>query len=288
MKLQKILLVLLLSVTISGCSEEDLIVQSLFDLSGAPLVYEDTLATKFLNVTAVSMDVSKEKEENLANMKTLILKVMQEHPETELILFGETILGWYIDDDDPGSYQATVAEPVPGPVTDAIGDIADSLDVYVVFGIAERSGELLYNSQVLINPEGEVQEHHRKINLTNDDLASGFTAAEKKKENVTTFLINGIRTGMIVCADVSGYWLTGQLVEENVELVLHSLASEVPGFYIDAVARQFNAWEVFANRYGEELGRAYSGTTFVADPAGTIRVGDGGKETYVHYRIGVR
>ena len=70
--------------------------------------------------------------------------------------------------------------------------------------------------------------------------------------------------------------------------MLHSLASEVPEFYIDAVARQFNAWEIFANRYGDELGRAYSGTTFISDPAGTIRVTDGGKETYVHYRIGVR
>jgi predicted amidohydrolase len=288
MKIHKILLVLLLCAAFSGCSEEDLVVQSLFDLSGAPLEYDDALATKFLNITAVSMDVSKEKGENLARMKQLIMRVMEDHPETELILFGETILGWYIDDDDPGSYQVTVAEPVPGPVTDAIGEIADSLDVYVVFGIAEKSGELLYNSQVLINPDGTVQEHHRKINLTNDDLASGFTSAAKKSENVTTFFINGIKTGMIVCADVSGYWLTEQLVSEGVELVLHSLASEVPEFYIDAVGRQFNAWEVFANRYGNELGRAYSGTTFVADPAGTIRITDGGRETYVHYRVGVR
>jgi predicted amidohydrolase len=58
-------------------------------------------------------------------------------------------------------------------------------------------------------------------------------------------------------------------------------------FKIDAVSRQFNAWEVFANRWGTELDREYSGTTFIADPAGTIRVGDSEKEGFYYYRIGV-
>ncbi len=36
--------------------------------------------------------------------------------------------------------------------------------IYVCAGLIERSGELLFNSAVLISPEGEVLLHHRKIN----------------------------------------------------------------------------------------------------------------------------
>lgn len=100
--------------------------------------------------------------------------------------------------------------------------------------------------------------------------------------------IKGIKVGMIICADVSGFWLTEQLVNQKVELILHSMASEVPEFFIDPVSRQFNAWEVFANRTGNELQREYSGTIFIADPAGTIRTRSTASESYNFYRVGIR
>jgi len=93
---------------------------------------------------------------------------------------------------------------------------------------------------------------------------------------------------MIICADVNGFWLSEKLIRNNVELILHPMASEVPMFKIDAVSRQFNAWEVFANRYGSELERNYSGTCFIADPSGTIRVGGSENEGFYYYKIGVK
>ncbi len=281
------LFVIMLSL-LTACQKEDVIVQSLLDLSGAPLIYDDSKASKFINVIAASIEVSKNKGENIAQIQRICCMAVEEHPSTELIVFGESILGWYIDEDQPESYQRSIAETIPGPAVNSVAKIADSLNIYIVFGLTEINDNKLYNAQVLLNPEGQLQAVHRKINLTPEDKKNGMQAGSKTAQNVSLVNINGIKTGMIICADVSSYWLTKQLVERNCELILHSLASEVSEFVFDPVARQFNAWVVFANRFGEEGGRNYSGTTYIADPAGSIRTGASGKPLYMFHRIAVR
>ena len=286
--MKTIISIVLISVLAFSCQKEDLIVQSLYDLSGAPLEYDDSNATKFLNIAAVSIKTSRNKDENLETVLEVIQQIMIDNPETELILFGETILGWYIDDENPGQYQKANAEPIPGPATLAISSLCDSLDVYVAFGISEKDENEIYNSQVMINPEGNIEAIHRKINLTPDDELSGFSAGEKIPENVTVICINNIKIGMIVCADVSGYWLTRELTDRKVEVILHSMASEVPEFKIDPVSRKFNALEVFANRFGTEGNRNYQGTTFISDPSGNIRVSGSGNQIIRNYKLRVR
>lgn len=253
--------IILMCYCLSGCDDSDTIYQSLMDISGAPLEYDDSKANKHLNIASVSMQCTEDKQENLNKMIRMIEKIMAEKPQTRLIVFGETILGWYYKADEPESYQRRVAETIPGPVTAAIGTLADSLDIYIVFGMSEINESELYNSQVLLNPQGEIEAVHRKVNFIDWDEESGFT----KGNQVTIVDIDGIKTGMIVCADVQSLWLTKALVEENIELLLHSLASNAGEFTIDAVARQFNSWIAFANRYGDEDDADYSGQAFISE-----------------------
>ncbi|MCF8364003.1 MAG: carbon-nitrogen hydrolase family protein [Prolixibacteraceae bacterium] len=285
---QVFVVALMISLLFFSCQKDDVIVQSLYDLSGAPLKYDDSKATRFLNVASVSIEPTKNKQENLFNIKQKSIQITEEYPEVELILFGETILGWYCDEENPESYQRSIAEVIPGNATQFIGNLSDSLKVYIAFGMTEKRDGELYNSQVLVNPMGEIEALHRKITLTPEDKKSGFTASSKTPENVTIVNINNIKVGMMVCADMGSYWLTEQLTGQKVELILHSMASAVPEFGIDAVSRQLNAWEVFANRYGKEGKYSYSGTTFIADPSGTIRISGSGREMIKTYKIGVR
>lgn len=284
----KILLLLLISICHVGCQKEDVIVQSLLDLSGAPLIYDDSQASKFLNVVAVSLQVSQDKATNIEEIKRICKLAKEEHPDTELILFGESILGWYAEEENPKGYQEEIAEAIPGPATGTVAQLADSLNIYVAFGLTEKMKDTLYNSQVLLNPFGEMEAVHRKIHLTPEDLANGMEAGPEREENITMVTINDIRCALIICADQNGYWLAEKLVKREVELILHSMASQVPEFVFDPVSRQFNAWEVFANRYGEEGGRFYSGTTYIADPAGSIRSGASESALYMYHRIAVR
>lgn len=270
-----------------SCQEDDAIVQSLFDLSGAPLIYDDSNAGRHLKVVAVSMICSKDKGENLDRICSKSIEAKIKHPEAELILFGESVLGLYIDDENPEPYQRSIAETIPGTATDSIAIIAKKLGCYIGFGLTETNNGTLYNSFVLIDPDGEIVATHRKVNLAPEDILGGITPAAEVDSSVTMIQINNIKVGMIICADANGVWLTRELTDRGVEVILHPMASEVPMFNIDAGSRQFNAWEVFANRYGDELGRQYSGTTFIADPSGCIRIGDSGKEDFYFYNIGV-
>jgi predicted amidohydrolase len=270
-----------------SCQEESAIVQSLFDLSGAPMVYDDSQAGRHLEVVAVSMACSKDKQENIQRICSKAIEAKNAYPGTEVILFGESVLGWYIDDEHPEPYQRSIAETIPGPATDSIAEVARLLGCHIGFGLTEVNAKKLYNAFVLIDPEGEILATHRKVNLAPEDITGGITPAPEHDSSVTMVQLNGIRIGMMICADANGVWLTRELTGRGVEVMLHPMASEVPMFKIDAGSRQFGAWEVFANRYGKELERNYSGTTFIADPAGSIRIGDSGKEGFYYYKIGV-
>lgn len=286
--MKRTLLFVLLVPLFVSCGSEDTIIQSLYDISGAPLVYDDSGATKSLHVASVCMRCSKDKEENLTNMEEMIDRIVAERTEVELIVFGETILGWYYDPESPQGYQWGLAEqitdpPPAGSAVERIAARADSHDIHVVFGMGELDSGVLYNTQVLLAPDGTVQAKHRKVHLIDTDESAGFTAAARSTADpfsLTITDLNGISAAMLICADVSDTWLSTQINERGVDLIIHSLASFEPAFTIDAVSRQFNAWEIFANRCGREADTDYAGNCYIADPAGTIRAGGEGGQRY--------
>jgi hypothetical protein len=64
---------LLILLMLASCQQEDVIVQSLFDLSGAPLAYDDSQATRHLYVAAASIEPTLDKAQNLEQLKMVSL-----------------------------------------------------------------------------------------------------------------------------------------------------------------------------------------------------------------------
>ncbi len=56
------------------------------------------------------------------------------------------------------------ASRIPGRSSDLLCDAARGAGLFVAAGVVERDGDKLYNSAVLISPEGEILLKHRKIN----------------------------------------------------------------------------------------------------------------------------
>src|SRR5690625_969793 len=67
-------------------------------------------------------------------------------------------LGWT----HPGAKE--LARPIPGKSTHILCDVAREMNIYVVTGLTERSGEKVYNSAVIISNTGDIVLTHRKIN----------------------------------------------------------------------------------------------------------------------------
>jgi predicted amidohydrolase len=85
--------------------------------------------------------------------------------KADLILLPEgiTVVG-------TGQRFADVAETIPGPTTDVLGQLARKRNAYVVAGIYEREGEVLYNTAVLIDRAGRVAGSYRKVHLPREEM----------------------------------------------------------------------------------------------------------------------
>lgn len=87
------------------------------------------------------------------------------HAGADLLVVPELAVTGPIGDRDRA---AGAAEPVPGPATARLGKMAAQLGLYLIVGMAERDGDRLYNSAVVVGSEG-VAGLYRKVHLTSQD-----------------------------------------------------------------------------------------------------------------------
>lgn len=58
-----------------------------------------------------------------------------------------------------------LAEAIPGPRSERLGQAARDAGLHVVAGLTERDRQSVYNTAVLISPTGDILLRHRKINV---------------------------------------------------------------------------------------------------------------------------
>jgi predicted amidohydrolase len=112
--------------------------------------------------------------------------------KADLVVLGETLT--YVG---LGKKYAEVAEAVPGPSTDYFGRLAKKHDLYVVPGLLERDGHVVYNVAVLIGPDGEVVGKYRKVCLPRSEIEGGVAPGSDYPVFPTRFG----RVGLMVCYD---------------------------------------------------------------------------------------
>ncbi len=110
----------------------------------------------------------------------------------EIVCFPETaLLGWV----NPDAHQR--ACPIPGPDSDKLCQLARAYQTYLCIGLAEKEGERLYDSAILIDENGDILLKHRKINLLSELMNPPYTPGHD---------VNAVQTkygkiGMLICAD---------------------------------------------------------------------------------------
>ena len=238
-----------------------------------------------LQVAAVSMEPGPNPAANLADLTAWAETVAGSHPDVDVIAFGETILGRWYEPVDPERYQRRVAQPIPGPATDVAGRVAARLNTHIVFGMAEAGPNgALFNSYVLIGPSGHVIATHRKVNLTQEDVRSGFSPGA----GPTVAQVSGVPVALLICADADSPAVVAETARLRPRLILQGLATSLQGEQTpryDPVARATGAWLVFTNRTGAEGHLAYSGYSFVADPMGAHLAEHSAGEGYLYAAI---
>jgi predicted amidohydrolase len=135
-------------------------------------------------------DGGKTPERNCRLFAPLIEEAAKQH--ADLVVLPET-LDYY----GTGKQPAEVAQPVPGPATDYFGELARKYNLYIVAGLCERAGHLVYNVAVLIGPDGKVVGKYRKVTLPTAEIAMGIAAGD----DFPVFHTRFGTVGMMVCYD---------------------------------------------------------------------------------------
>jgi len=74
-----------------------------------------------------------------------------------------------------GLSYAAAAEPIPGPATEYFGRLARQHRLHVVAGLVERERHLIFNTGVLLGPEGQLIGKYRKVTLPRTEIEAGIT-----------------------------------------------------------------------------------------------------------------
>ncbi len=96
-----------------------------------------------------------------------------------------------------GLTYADCAEPIPGPSTEYFGELAKKHDLYIVPGLLERDGHVIYNTAALIGPDGKLVGKYRKMTLPRGESQGGVAPGNDYPVFDTRFG----KVGMMICYD---------------------------------------------------------------------------------------
>ncbi len=130
--------------------------------------------------------------------------------KADLVVLGETLT--YVN---LGKKFDEVAEPIPGPSTKYFGELAKKHNLYIVPGLLERDGDLVYNVAVLIGPDGQIVGKYRKTCLPRGEVEGGIAPGDDYPVFPTRFG----KVGMMVCYDGFFPEVARQLTNNGAEVI---------------------------------------------------------------------
>ncbi len=151
-------------------------------------------------------------------------------------------------------YEAS--EPVPGPTTKRLGELAKHLNCYIVAGVYERAGKILYNSSVLIARNGELAGIYRKTHLPREEVEGGIMPGNAYPVFQTDFGT----IGMMICWDVQFPETARAMGLKGAEMILLPIAG---GSEVLAKARAIENHLFLVTS-------SYDMKTFIVDPTGEV------------------
>ena len=183
-----------------------------------------------------------------------------------------------------------LAEPIPGPSTDALGAVAKAAGVAIVVPLFERRAPGVYhNTAVVLDADGAIRGRYRKMHIPDDPLFYEKFYFTPGDLGFAAFDTRAARVGALICWD--------QWYPEAARLT--ALAGAEVLFYPTAIgwhprekaehgAAQLAAWQTIqrahaiengvyvavVNRVGHEGpadgGLEFWGSSFVCDPFGVV------------------
>jgi predicted amidohydrolase len=187
----------------------------------------------------------------------------------QLVVFPECAITGYVFDSLQEAL--SVAEAIPGSVSERIAEATHRLGVYAVVGTLERAGEHCFNTAILAGPNG-IQGVYRKTHT----LCLGvdrFTTPGDIPYQVHDLPFG--RVGILICYDLRFPEPARALALGGAQLIALPTnwprsSTIQPDVFTRARAAENRVFVVAADRVGEERGAVFLGRSQIVQPDGGV------------------
>ena len=153
--------------------------------------------------------------------------------------------------------------------------IAKENSIAIVAGISDRESESIFNSQLVVNAQGEIISKYRKTHLVTAAPLDERVCLSPGNEFVSCEM-EKFQVGLSICYDLRFPEMARTLVvERGANLIVNSSAWPVvraEHLRILALARavENQCYLIIANRVGTDDGVTFCGSSVIVDPSGAI------------------
>lgn len=223
-------------------------------------------------------------ENTRENMEKASARIEEAHRlGAEIICLPELFRSRYFPQtEDPSRF--SLAEPIPGPTTDALVKLARVLKVVLIAPVFEKRAPGVYhNTSVVIDADGSLLGKYRKMHIPDDPAFYEKFYFTPGDLGFQVFVTRYARVGVLICWDQWFPEAARLTALRGAQILFYPTAIGCDVKESQAVARsQRQAWEIVqrghaiangvyaavVNRVGVEDGLRFWGGSFVADPFG--------------------
>jgi N-carbamoylputrescine amidase len=195
----------------------------------------------------------------------------------KLVCYAELAFEWFHPQRPAGAGVAELAEPVPGPTTEAFARLARQLGVVVVLNLFERDGDRCYDTSPVLDADGRLLGRTRMVHITDYPCFHEQGYYTPGDTGAPVYATAAGRLGVAICYDRHYPEYMRALALQGTDLVLVPQAGAVgewpEGLYegeMRVAAFQNGYFVALCNRVGPEECLTFAGESFVCAPDGVV------------------
>lgn len=167
-----------------------------------------------------------------------------------------------------------LAEPIPGPASEALAEAARKNNIWVVASLNERVGDVVYNTAVLLDRQGRLAGKYRKVHLPREEWKQGVRPGDEYPVFQTDFG----KVAIQICYDWFFPEATEMFALQGAEIIFApTWGNTLPDK--DGCVDGESTFRVRARDNGVYMvPSVYDGSSLIIDPMGRILTSNEGKE----------
>lgn len=207
-----------------------------------------------------------------------------------LVAYPELAFTRFYPQTPPAGDVRALAEPVPGPTTEAFSSLARELGIVVVLNVFERDGDATYDCSPVIDADGRLLGRTRMVHITEYPCFHEQQYYRPSTLGAPVFDTRVGRVGVAICYDRHFPEYMRALALGGASLVVvpqAGVADEWPEGLFEGemctAAFQNGYFVALCNRVGQEAKLTFAGESFVCGPEGAVRArGPQGEEAILY------